>query len=103
MDLRDDPDNHRYLAEIDGAQAGVAVYHVRGGRYVFVHTEVGDDYEGQGVGSALASFALDDVRSKGAKVVPLCPFIAGYIDRHPEYADLVDVDALHLLDQPATR
>lgn len=90
MNFRDDPDNHRYVVEVDGEIAGFSQYRRRDGRYVFEHTEVGDAYEGQGVGSGLAQFGLDDVRSKGEKMVPLCPFIAAYIDRHPHYADLVD-------------
>ena len=48
-----------------------------------------DDYEGQGAGSQLAREALDDVRRRGLGVVALCPFIAGWIERHPDYADLV--------------
>jgi predicted GNAT family acetyltransferase len=88
--IRDDPDRHRYEIVVDGALAGFAVYHVRSGRYFFVHTEIGDAYEGRGLGSALARGALDDVRTKGATIVPLCPFIAGWIDKHEDYADLVD-------------
>ena len=56
---------------------------------MFTHTEVDDRFEGQGVGSALARFALDDVRAEGTRrVVPRCPFIKGWIDKHPDYADL---------------
>ena len=58
------------------------------GKRVFTHTSVDPDYEGHGVGSALARAALDDVRAHGISIVARCPFIAGYIDRHPEYADL---------------
>ncbi|MFV0318050.1 MAG: GNAT family N-acetyltransferase [Microthrixaceae bacterium] len=95
MDVRHEPDNDSYVAEIDGDQAGVIEYLVRGDdadRYVLAHTVVGDDFGGKGVGSALASFALDDARTRGLKVVPLCPFVEGYIERHPEYADLVDTE-----------
>jgi predicted GNAT family acetyltransferase len=57
---------------------------------IFTHTQVEDAYEGHGVGSALARFALDDVRASGTrKVLPLCPFIKGWIEKHPDYADLV--------------
>jgi uncharacterized protein len=90
MDIRHDPDNHRYVVEVDGEVTAEAVYERREGRVVFTHTEVDDSMEGQGVGSRLAAFALDDVRSSGEMVVPLCPFIAGYIERHEQYADLVD-------------
>jgi uncharacterized protein len=57
---------------------------------VLVHTEVDSAYEGHGVGSVLAKAALDDIRRRGKRVTPLCPFVSTYIARHPEYADLVD-------------
>ena len=57
---------------------------------IFTHTEVDPKFEGKGVGSALARFALDDVRAAGTRrVLPLCPFIKGWIGKHPDYADLV--------------
>jgi predicted GNAT family acetyltransferase len=64
-------------------------YMDRGKLIVLTHTEVPQGMEGQGVGSALAKTALDYARAEGKEVMPLCPFIAGYIRRHREYADLV--------------
>jgi predicted GNAT family acetyltransferase len=93
----DDPDTQRYTIWVQGERAGFAQYSHQPGRYVFTHTEVDDRYEGQGLGSTLAEAALDDVRAKGERVVPLCPFIASYIDRHPAYADLVDTELLERL------
>ena len=89
MDVRDNPEAHRYEATIDGVLAGVAEYEPAEGRLVFVHTEVRPEFEGQGVASRLASTALDDVRARGLRATPKCPYIAAYIRRHPEYADLV--------------
>lgn len=84
------PEQSRYEAHVDGALAGVAVYQLTDKLVVFTHTEVDSAYEGQGIGSALARFALDDVRSGGTrKVLPLCPFIKQWIGHHPDYADLV--------------
>jgi uncharacterized protein len=84
------PEQSRYEAHVDGALAGIAVYQLTDKLVVFTHTEVEPAYEGQGIGSALARFALDDVRSEGSrKVVPLCPFIKQWIGHHPDYADLV--------------
>ena len=81
---------HRYEARVDGELAGFAVFRMRGDRIVFTHTEVDDRFEGQGVGSKLARYALDDVRDRGSlRVVPQCPFIRSWIEKHPEYADLV--------------
>ncbi len=88
--VRDSPDEHAYVIEVDGVRAGKAVYHLRGGRHIFVHTEVDDAWSGHGLGSKLAAYALDDVRAHGGSVVALCPFIAAYIRRHPEYQDIVD-------------
>ena len=90
LEIHDDKENHRYVVAVDGTPVGHAVYHLRGDRHIFVHTEVDDAYEGKGVASALARAALDDVAAQGGKVVPLCPFISAWIDRHPEYRSLVD-------------
>jgi predicted GNAT family acetyltransferase len=81
---------HRYEIRADGEVAGVAAYGMSGNTVVFTHTEISDAFEGRGLGSHLAKAALDDVRQHHQRVRPLCPFIAAYIDRHVEYADLVD-------------
>ena len=91
-------DDHRYEIRLDGALAGFAIYHRRGGRAFFVHTEIDPGFEGKGLGSALAKGALDAERALGEPVVPLCPFIRTYIDRHPEYGDLVDHAMLDAID-----
>jgi predicted GNAT family acetyltransferase len=68
---------------------GLAAYERRGDTVVFTHTEVDPDVGESGLGSTLVRAALDDVRSRGEKVVPLCSFVRGWIERHPDYADLV--------------
>jgi predicted GNAT family acetyltransferase len=84
------PDAHRYEAHLDGELAGFAEYQLTDQLVVFTHTEVDERFEGRGVGSALARFALDDVRATGTRqVLPLCPFIKGWIGKHPDYTDLV--------------
>jgi len=84
-------DQHRYEARIGDEAAGFAEYALAQGLITFTHTEVQDAFEGQGVGSALARSALDEVRAAGdRKVRPLCPFIRSWIERHPAYQDLVD-------------
>ena len=90
VEVRNNPAETRYEAWLDGELAGIAVYGLGPSTVVFLHTEVDDKFGGRGVGSALARGALDDVRAGGQyDVIPLCPFIAGYIDKHPEYGDLV--------------
>ena len=104
VDVRDVDDSERYEARVAGELAGIAEYRRRDGRTVFTHTEVADAFEGKGVGSALARGALDDVRARGERAVPVCPFIAEWIERHPDYQDLVD-DELYakLLERAARR
>jgi predicted GNAT family acetyltransferase len=88
--VTDNPEESRYEVRVDGELAGFSEYHLTKTSTVFTHTEVLDEFEGHGVGSKLARGALDDVRAKGERdVVPICPFIHGWIDDHPDYADLV--------------
>ena len=90
VEVRDNPEQSRYEAYVDGELAGFAAYHLTRSSIVFTHTEVFEAFGGHGVGSRLARAALDEVRTKGERdVVPVCPFIHGYIDDHPEYADLI--------------
>ena len=89
IEVRDNAEQTRFEITSDGAQAGFAQYVTRPGRMIFVHTEIDPAFEGKGLGSALAKAALDEARAQGVRVVPLCPFIASYIERHADYADLV--------------
>lgn len=98
--VRDVPESERYEVSVDGELAGFAAYRRRGDEVVFVHTDVAEGYEGRGVGGALARAALDDVRGRGLRAVPMCPFIAAWIRRHPDYHDLVPESSLHLVDVP---
>jgi len=86
------PEAHRFELLLDGQRIGELAYRQRKGRIAFTHTNVNPAYEGRGFGSRLAEAALDDARRQGLAVVPLCPFIAWYIEQHPEHADLVAAD-----------
>jgi len=59
---------------------------------VLVHTDIEPSLEGRGLGAVLVRGALEDIRSRGERVVPFCPFVRAYVRRHPEYADLVTVE-----------
>ena len=85
----DVPEASRYELRLGGHLIGLAAYRRRNGRIAFTHTEVDESCEGRGFGSRLAAAALEDARRSGLEVVPLCPFIAHYIDRHPDYGKLV--------------
>ena len=87
--VRDVAADHRYEAWVDGDLAGFLTYEVDGGAVTLVHTQVDPALEGKGVGSALARQALDHIRGSGRRVVPVCPFVKAWIERHPDYADLV--------------
>jgi predicted GNAT family acetyltransferase len=87
--VRDNPDGGRYELFVDEQLVGLATYSLSGQTMTIPHSEVQPRFEGQGLGARLARFALDDARERGLRVVPLCPFIAGYVKRHPEYADLI--------------
>jgi uncharacterized protein len=89
IDVADNRDQSRYEAVLDDQPVGFAYYRAQPGRVVFTHTEVQPEAEGKGVASSLIRWALDDVRRRGLHAVPQCPFVRGFIARHPEYADLV--------------
>ncbi|MDP9027091.1 MAG: N-acetyltransferase [Actinomycetota bacterium] len=85
-----DPENNRYVLLRDGVELGQSVYdRPEPGLIEFLHTEVDTTVREHGLGSVLAAGALDDVRANSTdRVIALCPFISGYIRKHPEYDDL---------------
>jgi hypothetical protein len=85
----DAPERKRFEATVDGELAGFLVYRSRQGLLALIHTEVEDRFEGRGLGGRLARFALDKAREEGLAVLPFCPFVNGWMKRHPEYVDLV--------------
>ena len=90
VEVVNNPGRHRYEALLDDRVAGFSEYQLTDELVVFTHTEVGEEYEGQGVGSALVQGAFDDVRALGLrKVLPLCPFVRAWLGRHHDYRDLL--------------
>jgi uncharacterized protein len=83
------PEASRYELRLGGRLIGLAAYRRRDGRIAFTHTEVDESCEGRGFGTRLAAVALAEAAREKLEVVPLCPFIAYYIERHPEYQQLV--------------
>ena len=90
--VQDVPESSRYEIRDGDRVLGLAAYRREAGRVVFTHTEVDPDAEGTGVGGKLVRGALDDVRARGERAVPQCSFVRGWIERHPEYRDLVDAE-----------
>ncbi|UYG17662.1 N-acetyltransferase [Brachybacterium huguangmaarense] len=88
--VTDNKDASRFEGDIDGKLAGYAEYQRVGGTVIFPHTKVFPEYVGRGVGGAIIRHALDQVRADGALAVePRCSFVAAWIDKHPDYQDLV--------------
>jgi predicted GNAT family acetyltransferase len=87
--VTDNSEENRYEITADGELAGYSAYQPLAGGLAFTHTEIDERMEGKGLGSKLISEALDDARGRGLSVLPFCPFVRGYIERHPDYADLV--------------
>lgn len=79
---------HRYELQVEGHLA-TEHYTLDGNVITFVHTDVPKELSGKGVGSRLVQGALDQVRSSGLKLIPQCPFVKAWIEKHPEYQDLV--------------
>jgi uncharacterized protein len=87
-EVRNDAERQRYVLEAEGHTA-FAAYRMEGDDIAFYHTVVPEELEGRGVGSALVKGALEDVRKRGLKVVPLCEFVRAWMERHPEAQDLL--------------
>ena len=90
VEIVDNSEQSRFEILVDGKVAGFADYRLLPTKIVFTHTEVLPEYEGQGLAGKLVGHALDASRDTGLRVVPLCPYVAKYIERHPAYQDLVD-------------
>ena len=89
MDITDAVERQRFEIESDGELVGFIDYRADDATVVMTHAEVAPRLGGQGLGSAMVQAALDAVRESGRSVVPRCSFVATYIDKHPEYQDLL--------------
>ncbi len=88
----DNPEAGRFDIMVDGEPAGFVAYRRAGSTMELAHTEIDPKFEGRGLGSVLVRGALDAARSGSLAVLPYCPFVRRYIQRHREYLDLVPVD-----------
>jgi uncharacterized protein len=85
----DNPTLERYELWVGDMLAGQILYRPRDDAVALIHTEVSDELEGHGLGSTLVAGALEDIRERGLRLIPICPFVRGYLARHPEQADLI--------------
>ena len=87
LEVRQNAEAQRF--EIDlGDDTAFVEYKIAGQNILLTHTEVPEAYEGRGIGSHLARHVLDYARTEGYRVQALCPFIAAYVERHPEYQSI---------------
>ena len=87
--VEDNRERNRYEAFVDDRFAGYTNYRRRSDLIALDHTQVEEQFEGRGVGSALATRALDEAGEAGLAVLPYCPFMNEFLKRHPRYAGLV--------------
>jgi uncharacterized protein len=87
-DIVNNPAHHRYELAVDDHLAAT-YYKIDDGIITFIHTEVPPELGGRGIASKLIQGALDQVRADGLKVIAQCPFVKAFIEKHPDYADLL--------------
>ncbi len=90
MDVRRNEAKHRYEVETLAGTAILEYSEPRPGILDLQHTLVPLPARNRGVGAALVRWALEDARSRGARVIPTCPYVASFLGRHPEYRDLME-------------
>ena len=95
LQVTDNPDRKRFEGYLGDELVAVVEYIPLAGKIIATHTEVLADLEGQGIGSKLVSGMLGQLRDQGRLVQPLCPYVAAYLRRHPEWSDVVDPNAPH--------
>ncbi|WP_430780134.1 GNAT family N-acetyltransferase [Actinoplanes sp. G11-F43] len=89
LEVRDNSAEHRFELVVDGDVGALATYRVRDGVVTILHTETHPSMRGRGLAGELARQTLDQIRARGERVVPACPFFREFIGEHPEYQDLV--------------
>jgi len=89
IEVADAPERERYELSLDGEVVGYSAYRARPGLIAFVHTEVDERLQGRGLADRLIRFALEDARTRGLAVLPFCPFVKAFIERHREFEELV--------------
>jgi uncharacterized protein len=101
-EVRENAAEQRFEIWLGDERAGMTLYQGHGQTLRFVHTEIDDRFAGKGLASILIREALDTVRGRGLSVLPHCPFVKRFIQKHPEYVDLVPQSQRKLFDLPET-
>ncbi|MFC9517735.1 GNAT family N-acetyltransferase [Nocardiaceae bacterium NPDC056970] len=85
-----DPDLHRYEIRVGDTSAGFTEFVDSGDQRIFFHTEIDERFAGRGLAGTLIRSALDDTVAHGKRIVPICPFVAGFLDKHDDFKGFVD-------------
>jgi uncharacterized protein len=89
VEVHDARDRERYEISLDGEVVGFTAYRAQPGLIAFVHTEIDESVQGRGLADTLIRSALEDARKRGLAVLPFCPFVKAFIERHREFEPLV--------------
>ena len=100
-EVRDVPEASRFEISVDGHRAGFTEYRRLPGALAFMHTEIEPEFEGMGLGGTLIAETLTQARAEGLAVLPYCPFVRDYIERHPTQLDLVPGERRAEFELPA--
>ena len=95
--VRDNPERHQFEIDLGDGQFAYAKYNLLPGAIRFYHTVVPESHGGKGLGTALVRAGLAAARQRNLRVIPVCPFVAAYLKKHPEAQDIVDIAYLHLV------
>jgi uncharacterized protein len=80
----DNAELQRYELYVGDDLAGQIAYSRRNGAVTLIHTEVDPRFKGQGLGDAIVAAALADLDDRGIRMIPVCPFVRSYLERHPQ-------------------
>lgn len=83
-------ESDRFSISVDGQKAGFTEYIDHDNQRIFPHTEIDDEFGGRGLGTIVVREALEATRAAGMRIVPVCPMVSGFIEKHSEFAELVD-------------
>jgi uncharacterized protein len=86
-----------FTVAVEGKTVGSAAFRERDGQRVFYHTEVDEAFGGRGLGTALIAEALAATRADGLRIVVVCPMVAAYVKKHPDFDDVVDQPTQEIL------
>lgn len=83
-------DSRRYEIRVGNETAGFTEFVDSGEQRIFFHTEIDERFSGRGLASTLIRAALEDTTSHGKRIVPICPFVAGFLEKHDDFAGYID-------------